>query len=79
LIDHTGEAAKAGIRMPNTKLLIFGNPTAGTPIILASPSAAIDLEPKILVARTLGAQSGFPALTPGKYLRVADLVKAATK
>ena len=43
LVDHSGEAAKAGMQMPNTKLLIFGNPRAGTPLMLAAPSAAIDL------------------------------------
>ena len=36
--------------MPNTKLLIFGNPRAGTPLMLASPSVAVDLPLKILVA-----------------------------
>lgn len=50
LIDHSGEAAKAGITMPNTKLLIFGNPKAGTPAMLAAPSLAIDLPLKILIA-----------------------------
>lgn len=50
LVDHSGEAAKAGMQMPNTKLLIFGNPRAGTPLMLAAPSTAIDLPLKILVA-----------------------------
>ena len=50
VIDHSGEAEKAGMRMPNTKLLIFGNPKAGTPIMIASPTAAIDLPLKILVS-----------------------------
>jgi uncharacterized protein (DUF302 family) len=49
LVDHSGEAAKAGMTMPNTKLLIFGSPRAGTPIMLAAPSIAIDLPLKILV------------------------------
>ena len=49
LIDHSGEAAKVGMTMPATKLLIFGSPKAGTPIMLAAPSAAIDLPLKILV------------------------------
>ena len=75
LIDHSGEAEKAGLQMPPTKLLIFGNPKAGTPIMLASPSAAIDLPLKILVAEDaagvvwisynasayLQARHGFPA------------------
>jgi uncharacterized protein (DUF302 family) len=55
LIDHSGEAAKAGLKMPNTKLLIFGNPKGGTPLMLTSPSVAIDLPLKILVAEdTMG-------------------------
>jgi len=50
VVDHSGEAAGAGLKMPNTKLLIFGNPKAGTPLMLASPTAALDLPLKILVA-----------------------------
>jgi uncharacterized protein (DUF302 family) len=49
LVDHSGEAEKAGMRMPPTKLLIFGSPKAGTPIMLAAPSVAIDLPLKILI------------------------------
>ena len=49
LVDHSGEAAKVGMKMPPTKLLIFGNPKAGTPLMLAAPSVAIDLPLKILV------------------------------
>jgi uncharacterized protein (DUF302 family) len=49
LIDHSGEAAKAGMTMPPTKVLIFGNPRAGTPLMLASPTVAIDLPLKILI------------------------------
>jgi len=49
LVDHSGEAARAGMKMPATKLLIFGNPKAGTPVMLAAPSSAIDLPLKILV------------------------------
>jgi uncharacterized protein (DUF302 family) len=54
LIDHSGEAEKAGIRMRNTKLLIFGNPKAGTPLMLAAPTAALDLPLKILVWEDAG-------------------------
>ena len=50
LFDHSGEAEKVGLKMPPTKLLIFGNPKGGTPLMLAAPSAAIDLPLKILVA-----------------------------
>ncbi len=49
LVDHGGEAAKVGIEMRPTKLLIFGNPKAGTPLMLAAPSVALDLPLKILV------------------------------
>jgi uncharacterized protein (DUF302 family) len=48
-IDHSGEAEKAGLHMRPTKLLIFGNPKAGTPLMLAAPSSAIDLPLKLLV------------------------------
>jgi uncharacterized protein (DUF302 family)/uncharacterized membrane protein YidH (DUF202 family) len=50
LVDHSGEAEKAGLKMLNTKLLIFGSPKAGTPVMQTAPSAAIDLPLKILVA-----------------------------
>ena len=50
VIDHSGEAEKVGLKMPHTKLLVFGSPKGGTPLMLASPSAAIDLPLKILVA-----------------------------
>jgi uncharacterized protein (DUF302 family) len=49
LIDHSGEAEKAGLQMRPTKLLIFGNPRVGTPLMQAAPSCAIDLPLKILV------------------------------
>ena len=49
LIDHSGEAEKVGLKMPRTKLLIFGSPKAGTPDMLAAPSIAIDLPLKILI------------------------------
>jgi uncharacterized protein (DUF302 family) len=49
LIDHSGVAEKVGLEMKPTKLLIFGNPRAGTPLMLASPSKAIDLPLKMLV------------------------------
>jgi uncharacterized protein (DUF302 family) len=49
VVDHSGEAEKVGMKMPSTKLLIFGSPKAGTPLMLAAPSIAIDLPLKILV------------------------------
>ena len=54
VVDHSGEAAKVGMRMEATKLVIFGNPRGGTPVMVASPSAAIDLPLKILVAEVEG-------------------------
>ena len=50
LIDHSGEAERAGLQMRPTKLLVFGNPKAGTPWMVATPSIAIDLPMKILIA-----------------------------
>jgi uncharacterized protein (DUF302 family) len=54
LVDHSGEAAKVGMTMPATKLLIFGSPKGGTPLMLSAPSVAIDLPLKILVAESGG-------------------------
>ena len=48
-VDHSGEAEKVGMKMPPTKLLIFGSPKGGTPVMLAVPSIAIDLPLKVLV------------------------------
>jgi uncharacterized protein (DUF302 family) len=48
-INHSGEAANVGLAMRATRLLIFGNPIAGTPLMVASPSIAIDLPLKILI------------------------------
>ena len=47
-IDFGGDAAKAGLTMPPTQMLIFGNPKAGTPLMLAAPSVALDLPLKAL-------------------------------
>jgi uncharacterized protein (DUF302 family) len=49
LIDHSGEAAKVGMEMHPTKLLVFGNPKAGTPLMIAAPTVAIDLPLKALI------------------------------
>lgn len=50
VIDHSGEAAKVGLQMHSTKVVIFGAPKAGTPLMLAAPSTAIDLPLKALIA-----------------------------
>jgi uncharacterized protein (DUF302 family) len=49
LIDHSGEAEKVGLKMRPTKLVIFGNPKGGTPVMVAAPTIAIDLPLKALV------------------------------
>ena len=68
VIDHSGEAEKAGLKMPNTKLLIFGSPKGGTPLMLAAPSAAIDLPLKILVSEDSLGQAWLSHNTPA-YLQ----------
>jgi uncharacterized protein (DUF302 family) len=50
VIDHSGEAKRVGLEMPETKLLIFGSPAAGTPVMVAAPLSALDLPLKVLVA-----------------------------
>jgi uncharacterized protein (DUF302 family) len=49
VVDHSGEAEKVGLRMRPTKLVIFGSPKAGTPLMVAAPSIAIDLPLKMLI------------------------------
>ena len=50
LVDHSGEAEKVGMKMLPTKLLIFGSPKGGTPVMMAAPSIAIDLPLKVLIS-----------------------------
>jgi len=50
VVDHSGAAASAGLKMPPTKVFVFGNPKGGTPLMLAAPSTAIDLPLKMLIA-----------------------------
>jgi len=56
LVDHSGEAEKAGLKMPPTQLLIFGNPKGGTPVMLAAATSAIDLPWKALAWQDAGGQ-----------------------
>jgi uncharacterized protein (DUF302 family) len=51
VIDHSGEAAAVGLELRDTKLVVFGSPLAGTPVMAAAPLAALDLPLKILVWR----------------------------
>lgn len=70
-IDHSGEAKKADLDMPPTQLLVLGNPKAGTPLMLAKPSLAIDLPLKILVwqdpAGKVWAGYNAPAFLKGRH------------
>jgi len=91
LVDHSGEAAKVGLQMPPTKLLMFGNPKAGTPLMQAAPSAAIDLPLKILIwedhdgrvwvsynsPRYLQERHGFPSELIKNVAAVGELARAA--
>jgi uncharacterized protein (DUF302 family) len=79
LVDHSGEAAKVGLQMPNTKLLIFGSPKAGTPVMLAAPGIAIDLPLKLLISEDTAGKVWISYNSP-QYLQQrhhvpADLVK----
>lgn len=90
VIDHSGEAAMAGFSMPPTKLVILGNPKAGTPVMLAAPSAALDLPLKVLVAESaagqvlvsynsaayLQARHDIPAEAAGPLAAVEEFVRA---
>jgi uncharacterized protein (DUF302 family) len=49
LIDHSGEAEAVGLRLRDTKVVIFGSPQAGTPVMETSPLAALDLPLKVLI------------------------------
>jgi uncharacterized protein (DUF302 family) len=51
IIDHSGGAAQVGLSMPDTKLIIFGNPKAGTDLMLADPNFSIDLPLKIVLRK----------------------------
>jgi len=79
VIDHSGEAEKAGLKMQPTKLLIFGNPKAGTPLMQAAPSSAIDLPLKILVWQDpqgkVWASYNSPDYLLGRHGLAADFLK----
>ena len=68
LVDHSGEAEKVELHMPPTKLLIFGSPKGGTPLMLAAPSVALDLPLKILVWQDGDGKTWLSYNTP-EYLR----------
>jgi len=79
LIDHSGEAERIGLRMQDAKLLIFGSPKAGTPLMIASPLLALDLPLKALVwkdkeGRVLVSYNSVPYLTD-RYNLPVELTK----
>jgi uncharacterized protein (DUF302 family) len=92
-VDHSGEAAKVGLKMPPTQLLIFGNPRAGTAIMLAAPTSAIDLPLKVLAWQDAAGKVWLGYSDPAYFARryglseaqvapviaVAQLVEAALK
>ena len=65
LVDHSGEAESVGMHLRPTKLLIFGNPKAGTPLMIAAPSIAIDLPLKILVSEDADGKVWISYNSPG--------------
>jgi uncharacterized protein (DUF302 family) len=79
IIDHSGEAEKIGLKMRPTKVLIFGSPKGGTPLMVAAPSLAIDLPLKALVAEAADGAVSVTYNSP-EYLQQrhgvpADLIK----
>jgi len=78
VVDHSGEAAKAGFEMHATKLVIFGNPKAGTPLMLAAPDSALDLPLKILIAEGADRQTrvsyNSPASLQARYGLAPELM-----
>jgi uncharacterized protein (DUF302 family) len=90
VIDHSGEAAAVGLKMPNTKLVLFGNPAAGTPLMITASSLALDLPLKLLLSQEpdgstaiswndpawLRERHGFPGSMLPKLAAVELLAKA---
>ncbi|HXN04675.1 MAG TPA: DUF302 domain-containing protein [Candidatus Acidoferrum sp.] len=76
--DHSGAARRAGLNMPDTQVVVFGNPKAGTPLMLASPLVALDLPLRLLVSDD-GGHALLSYLSPGylaeRYGIPPDLVK----
>lgn len=56
VIDQQAEASTAGLAMPPTTLILFGNPKAGTPLMLARPPSGLDLPLKVLVSESIPGQ-----------------------
>ena len=54
VIDHSGEAEAVGLRLRDTKVVVFGSPSAGTPVMVAAPLAALDLPLRVLILDDAG-------------------------
>ena len=92
-IDFSGDAARTGLKMPQTQMVIFGNPKAGTPVMVATPSVAIDLPLKVVFSEEadgkvwmsynspeyLAERHGIPADLQRNLAGVRDLVAAAAR
>jgi len=90
-IDFSGDAERAGLKMPATQMVIFGNPKAGTPVMVAAPSAAVDLPLKILISQDeagkvwlsyntpeyLGERHGIPAALLPNLAGIRGIAQAA--
>lgn len=79
VIDHSGEAEKVGLKMRPTKVVIFGSPKGGTPLMVAAPSLAIDLPLKVLVAEDAAGKVSVtyndPSYLQSRHNVPADLIK----
>ncbi len=64
VVDHSGEAEKVGLSMRPTQLVIFGAPKGGTPVMVAAPTAAIDLPLKVLIWQDESGESQVTFNTP---------------
>jgi uncharacterized protein (DUF302 family) len=78
-VDHSGEAEKAGLKMNPTQLLIFGSPKAGTPLMVAAPSLAIDLPLKALVWQDAAGKVWLSYNTPEYLKQRHDIPDALVK
>jgi len=68
-IDFSGDAARVGLTMRPEQLLIFGNPKAGTPLMLAAPTAGLDLPLKALIWEDADGKTWLAYNTPQYVLR----------
>ncbi len=67
VIDHSGEAVDVGLALPDTKVVIFGNPKGGTPLMVAHPLVALDLPLKLLLSESAGGHT-FVAYNAPEFL-----------